>query len=86
MVKQYLTICGRLNDMREVETLLKEAQAAAKRRGHQLGLFNSPDGQTYIAACDRCSGAVVVTPKPSFDENAIAGIAVNSDCPASQLA
>lgn len=70
--------------MREVETLLKEAQAAAKRRGHQLGLFTHPDGQTYVATCEYCSGAVVVTPKPSFDENAIAGTAVNSDCPASQ--
>lgn len=68
--------------MREVETLIKEVQASARSRGHQLGLFNHVDQRTYIAECKRCFGTVIVTPDPSPGESEVMGQPVTTECPA----
>ncbi|MBV8882770.1 MAG: hypothetical protein JO235_02035 [Chroococcidiopsidaceae cyanobacterium CP_BM_RX_35] len=67
--------------MREVETLLKEVQALAQSRGHQLGLFSHVDRRTYIAECQRCFGTVIVTPEPGPEEEKVVGPPVTTDCP-----
>ncbi len=69
--------------MREVETLIKEVQAAARSRGHSLGVFNQKDQRTYVAECQRCFGTVFVTPNPSPQESEVMGLPVTTDCPAS---